>query len=66
MRTADAERWETLLAEHGIEIIGCVEWAAGDKSLYFRDPDDHVLELISHDHWQKVAGQNPTPSPLSA
>jgi hypothetical protein len=32
-----------------------VNWGEGDKSLYFRDPDNHLLELISHGHWQKVA-----------
>jgi catechol 2,3-dioxygenase-like lactoylglutathione lyase family enzyme len=57
MQTADAEQWEALLAEQGVEIIGRVEWGKGDKSLYFRDPDHHVLELISHDYWRKIAGR---------
>lgn len=57
MQTADAGQWEKLLAEYGIEIIGRVDWGEGDKSLYFCDPDNHVLELISHDHWRKVVGQ---------
>lgn len=57
MRAADAEQWEKLLAEHGVGIESRVDWGEGDKSLYFRDLDNHVLELISHDHWRKVAGR---------
>ncbi|HXE10573.1 MAG TPA: VOC family protein [Bryobacteraceae bacterium] len=57
MNTADAEQWEKLLTENGVEIEGRVDWGEGDRSLYFQDPDNHVLELISHDHWRKVARQ---------
>ena len=55
MQTAEAEQWEMHLAAHGIAIENRVDWGDDDKSLYFRDPDGHVLELISGDHWQKVA-----------
>jgi catechol 2,3-dioxygenase-like lactoylglutathione lyase family enzyme len=57
MRTADAEEWVKHLKERGVDIESRVDWGAGDLSLYFRDLDHHVLELISGDHWQKlVAG----------
>ena len=56
MRTAEAEEWEQHLSTHGINIESRVHWGENDRSLYFRDPDNHLLELISSDHWQKVAG----------
>jgi catechol 2,3-dioxygenase-like lactoylglutathione lyase family enzyme len=55
MRTAEAEQWEKHLSAHHVQIESVVNWGEGDKSFYFRDPDNHVLELISHGHWQKVA-----------
>lgn len=55
MRTADADEWQKHLAAHDIAIESQVRWGDNDRSLYFRDPDGHVLELISGDHWQRVA-----------
>ena len=55
MRTAEAERWETHLAAHNVAVVSRVLWGDNDKSLYFRDPDGHTLELITGDHWQKLA-----------
>jgi hypothetical protein len=57
MRTVDADQWEKHLSEHQVTIESVVNWGEGDKSLYFRDPDNHVLELISKDFWQKVAAR---------
>jgi catechol 2,3-dioxygenase-like lactoylglutathione lyase family enzyme len=57
MRTAEADQWEKHLSAHGVEIESRVNWGEDGRSLYFRDPDNHVLELISSDHWQKVAGE---------
>jgi catechol 2,3-dioxygenase-like lactoylglutathione lyase family enzyme len=56
MRTAEADQWEKHLSEHQVKIESVVRWGEGDMSFYFRDPDNHVVELISGDHWQKVAG----------
>jgi catechol 2,3-dioxygenase-like lactoylglutathione lyase family enzyme len=55
MRTAEAEQWEKHLDTHQVKIESVVNWGEGDKSFYFRDPDNHVVELISHDFWKKVA-----------
>lgn len=55
MRTEEAEQWEKHLAAHDIAVESRVRWGDNDKSLYFRDPDGHAVELISGDHWQKVA-----------
>jgi catechol-2,3-dioxygenase len=55
MQTAEAEQWEKHLATHDIAVESRVRWGDNDKSLYFRDPDGHAVELISGDHWQKMA-----------
>lgn len=55
MRTEDAEQWKKHLATHEIAVESQVQWGNDDKSLYFRDPDGHAVELISGDHWQRLA-----------
>jgi catechol 2,3-dioxygenase-like lactoylglutathione lyase family enzyme len=55
MRTVDAEEWVKHLKARGVEIESRVDWDKGAVSLYFRDLDNHVLELISSDFWQKLA-----------
>ena len=44
--------WETRLGEKGIAIEGRTQWARGGQSLYFRDPDGHLLELATPGIWQ--------------
>jgi catechol 2,3-dioxygenase-like lactoylglutathione lyase family enzyme len=49
---ADAlPQWETRLAEHGVAIEGRTEWSRGGRSVYFRDPDGHLLELATPGLW---------------
>lgn len=43
--------WERLLAERSITIDGRVNWKRGGVSIYFRDPDDHLVELITPGLW---------------
>jgi catechol 2,3-dioxygenase-like lactoylglutathione lyase family enzyme len=43
--------WEQRLNERGIEIESRVEWPRGGRSLYFRDPDGHLLELVTPGCW---------------
>jgi catechol 2,3-dioxygenase-like lactoylglutathione lyase family enzyme len=43
--------WETRLQEHGIRIESTVDWPRGGRSLYFRDPDQHLVELITPGCW---------------
>ena len=45
------ESWEGWLREAGIPIESTVHWAAGGTSLYFRDPDGHLLELATPGLW---------------
>lgn len=43
--------WEARLAEHKVEIEGRTHWPRGGESLYFRDPDGHLLELATPGVW---------------
>ena len=43
--------WKERLAAHGIQIEGCMNWPHGGKSIYFRDPDGHLLELATPGLW---------------
>ena len=43
--------WERRLEEHGVAIESRVNWSAGGRSVYFRDPDNHLLELATPGLW---------------
>ncbi|NOT34256.1 MAG: glyoxalase [Candidatus Eisenbacteria bacterium] len=45
------EQWATTLGEHGVQVESRVSWERGGKSLYFRDPDGHSLELVTPGTW---------------
>lgn len=45
------DAWEAQLNAHGIEIEGRTHWPKGGESLYFRDPDGHLLELATPGVW---------------
>jgi catechol 2,3-dioxygenase-like lactoylglutathione lyase family enzyme len=47
----DLGAWEQRLAEAGIKIESRVKWPRGGESLYFRDPDDHLVELATPGIW---------------
>ncbi len=44
-------RWEAYLAERGVVIEGRNDWERGGHSIYFRDPDGHLLELATPGLW---------------
>jgi catechol 2,3-dioxygenase-like lactoylglutathione lyase family enzyme len=44
-------KWEERLASHGVEIEGAHTWTRGGRSIYFRDPDGHLLELATPGLW---------------
>ena len=49
--TQELPGWEALLREKGIEVESKVRWECGGTSLYFRDPDDHLVELATPGLW---------------
>jgi catechol 2,3-dioxygenase-like lactoylglutathione lyase family enzyme len=48
---AELASWEAWLAEKGIVIDEKKKWDLGGWSLYFRDPDRHLLELATPGTW---------------
>ena len=40
------------LLGHGVSIRSEVHWPAGGRSLYFEDPDGHVLEFATPGPWE--------------
>lgn len=47
----DLAAWEQRLTEYGISIEGRTRWPRGGHSIYFRDPDGHLLELVTPGVW---------------
>jgi catechol 2,3-dioxygenase-like lactoylglutathione lyase family enzyme len=48
---ADLPAWERRLVENAVGVESRVTWPRGGKSIYFRDPDGHLLELITPGCW---------------
>jgi catechol 2,3-dioxygenase-like lactoylglutathione lyase family enzyme len=44
--------WEERLRDRGIPVEGRTEWQRGGRSIYFRDPDGHLLELATPGLWR--------------
>lgn len=51
IRAEDLSGWEQKLATEGIPIESRVTWPRGGQSIYFRDPDDNLLELVTPGVW---------------
>lgn len=47
----DLSGWQRRLGEHDIAIESRIDWPRGSVSLYFRDPDLHLLELATPRLW---------------
>ncbi|KQW23169.1 glyoxalase [Afipia sp. Root123D2] len=43
--------WEKRLGGHNVAIEGRTAWPRGGHSIYFRDPDSHLLELVTPGVW---------------
>jgi catechol 2,3-dioxygenase-like lactoylglutathione lyase family enzyme len=54
---ADAlSAWEAQLAAHKVAIEARMDWPRGGKSIYFRDPDRHLLEFATPGLWPNYSG----------
>jgi catechol 2,3-dioxygenase-like lactoylglutathione lyase family enzyme len=51
IRAEDLDNWEKRLVQEGILIESRVRWDRGGHSLYFRDPDHHLVELATPGIW---------------
>jgi catechol-2,3-dioxygenase len=47
----DLAAWERWLNEQGISIETRKTWKYGSEALYFRDPDGHLLEVVTPGVW---------------
>jgi len=48
---ADLPGWEAWLAENHIAVEERRTWELGGQSVYFRDPDRHLLEIATPGVW---------------
>ena len=48
---AELTKWEAWLAENGIAVEEKRTWERGGQSLYFRDPDRHLIEVVTPGVW---------------
>ena len=48
---AAVDDWRQHLQQQSVAIESEVKWDGGARSLYFRDPDNHVVELITPGFW---------------
>ena len=48
---AELDAWRARLESQGVEVLSEVAWEGGARSLYFRDPDGHLLELATPGLW---------------
>ena len=51
LRPEELAEWEQFLTEKGVKLESRVTWERGGTSLYFRDPDGHLVELATPGVW---------------
>jgi len=49
---ADVDGWRNKLLSEGVAIEGEMQWPDGAVSLYFRDPDRNLAELMTPGWWK--------------
>ena len=51
IRADELAGWEAWLAENGIAVEEERTWELGGRSVYFRDPDRHLIEIATQGVW---------------
>jgi catechol 2,3-dioxygenase-like lactoylglutathione lyase family enzyme len=51
IRSEDLAKWEAWLAENDISVEEKRDWELGGQSIYFRDPDRHLVEIATPGVW---------------
>lgn len=51
IESGDLESWVAHLMSNGVQIESRVTWDRGGTSLYFRDPDNHSVEIVTRGTW---------------
>lgn len=51
IRAQDLAGWEAWLTENGIAVEEQRAWDLGGQSIYFRDPDRHLIEIATPGVW---------------
>ncbi len=51
MEPSEVEDWKSRLQQQAIPIDSTIHWPEGGWSFYFRDPDGHLVELITPRQW---------------
>jgi catechol 2,3-dioxygenase-like lactoylglutathione lyase family enzyme len=52
IEAADVSAWLERLEAKGVALESTVNWPQGAQSLYFRDPDNNLVELITRGFWR--------------
>ncbi len=47
----ELDRWQEWLRQKSVPIESTVKWGRGGTSIYFRDPDRHLIELVTPGTW---------------
>jgi catechol 2,3-dioxygenase-like lactoylglutathione lyase family enzyme len=50
----DVDAWKEFLRAQSVEIESVVKWPGGAESIYFRDPDANLVELITPGFWRGI------------
>ncbi|HUE16035.1 MAG TPA: VOC family protein [Planctomycetaceae bacterium] len=48
----DLPDWQRRLESEGVAVESVVNWPGGAQSLFFRNPDEHLVELITPGIWR--------------
>ncbi len=52
IESTDVDAWTEKLSDEAVAIESRVAWDGGAESLYFRDPDKNLVELITRGFWR--------------